>query len=160
MNINICIIGGNLTRDPELKALPSGIKVASFSIAVNKVFKDKSGAKQQSTEYINIVVFGNQAEASAQYLKKGQTCFVTGRLQTRKWDKPDGSKGYKTDVIADRVQFGPRGSPKDAPPGDNIDSGDIDIKTGAKTPTKAKPSYTEPAVEYPTEDINPDDIPF
>ena len=82
MYLNKVFIFGNLTRDPELRSLPSGIQVASFTIATNRVWKNKSGEKQESTEYHNVVVFGRQAETSAQYLKKGSSALIDGRLQT------------------------------------------------------------------------------
>ena len=87
MYINKAILFGNLTRDPELKALPSGVNVTSFSIATNRVWKDKDGNRQENVDYHNIVVFGRQAETVAQYLKKGSSAYVEGRLQTRSWEE-------------------------------------------------------------------------
>src|SRR3990172_5770483 len=110
MYINKVLLFGNLTRDPELKALPSGMNVVNFSIATNRVFRDREGKKQEQTEFHNIVVFGRQAETVAQYMKKGSSVFIEGRLQTRNWDdKTSGEKKYRTEIIADRVQFGPKG---------------------------------------------------
>lgn len=146
MYLNKAIIIGNLTRDPELKALPSGAQVTSFSVATNRVWKDKNGAKQESVDYHNIVVFGRQAETVAQYLKKGSSALIEGRMQTRSWDAADGTKKYRTEVIADRVQFGPRREGGSAPVGS--------AKGGEK---KAEEIDT---IEYPQEDINPDEIPF
>ncbi|MBP6884097.1 MAG: single-stranded DNA-binding protein [Candidatus Pacebacteria bacterium] len=153
MYLNKAMLIGNLTRDPELKSLPSGIKVCSFSIATNRVWKDKNGAKQESADYHNVVVFGRQAETVAQYMKKGSSIMVEGRMQTRSWDdKNSGEKKYRTEVIAERTQFGPRagatsggGAPSmgsKAPSGGDQGGGDVD------------------AIEYPEEDINPEDIPF
>ena len=110
MYINKAMVFGNLTRDPELRALPSGMNVASFSIATNRVFKDRDGKKQEQTDFHNIVVFGRQADTVQQYLKKGSSAFVEGRMQTRSWEGKDGEKKYRTEVVADRVQFGPRSS--------------------------------------------------
>ena len=146
MYLNKAIIYGNLTRDPELRSLPSGVQVASFGVATNRVWKNKEGAKQESTEFHNIVVFGRQAETAAQYLKKGSSVLVEGRLQTRSWDS-EGQKKYRTEIIADRVQFGPRGTGAGgagaaAEPGRKEEGGAIDT------------------IEYPEENINPDDIPF
>ena len=147
MYLNKAIIIGNLTRDPELRSLPSGIKVCSFSLATNRVWKDKNGAKQEAADYHNVVVFGRQAETVAQYMKKGNSMLVEGRMQTRSWDdKTSGEKKYRTEVIADRTQFGPRssGSPIAGAP--------------AQAPT---PNAEETdTIEYPEEDINPEDIPF
>jgi len=151
MYLNKAIIYGNLTRDPELKALPSGAKVASFSIATNRVWKDKAGARQEAVDYHNIVVFGRQAETAAQYLKKGSSAMIEGRMQTRSWEA-EGGKKYRTEVVADRVQFGPRG-------GGATGGGKSD--TAQSAPTDA-PGDLPPAgaIEYPEEEINPDDIPF
>ena len=146
MYLNKAFIFGNLTRDPELRSLPSGVQVTSFSVATNRVWKDKDGAKQESAEYHNIVVFGRQAETSAQYLKKGSSVLIEGRLQTRSWES-DGVKKYRTEIGADRVQFGPRGS--------STGGGSTPESTG-----EAKQEVKGDAIEYPAEDINPDDIPF
>ena len=97
MFLNKVIIIGNLTRDPELKAIPSGAQVTNLGVATNRVWKDKDGNKQEAVEYHNASVFGRQAEACAQYLKKGQSVLVEGRLQTRSWEA-DGIKKYKTDI--------------------------------------------------------------
>lgn len=148
MYLNKALIIGNLTRDPEIRSLPSGIQVASFSIATNRVWKDKNGAKQESADYHNVVVFGRQAEIVGQYLKKGSSALVEGRMQTRSWDAQDGSKKYRTEIVADRIQFGPR-----------KDGG----SAGGFTPKDAPQDSAKEAIdtiEYPSEEINPDDIPF
>src|SRR3972149_1464020 len=109
MYINKAILFGNLTRDPELRALPSGMNVCNFSVATNRVYRDREGKKQEQTDFHNVVVFGRQADTVAQYLKKGSSVFVEGRIQTRSWDdKTSGEKKYRTEVVADRVQFGPK----------------------------------------------------
>lgn len=152
MYINKAMIYGNLTRDPELRALPSGAQVANFSVATNRVWKDQNGAKQENTDYHNVVVFGRQAETAAQYLKKGSSVFVEGRMQTRSWDGQDGKKQYRTEVVADRVQFGPRAG------------GTVTPSSGAlNKPAKSENSDaidSMPTVDYPEEEINPEDIPF
>ena len=102
MYLNKAFIAGNLTRDPELRALPSGAHVATFSVATNRVWYNQEKQKQEATEYHNIVVFGRQAETSAQYLKKGSGVLVEGRLQTRSWEK-DGNKHYRTEIVADNM---------------------------------------------------------
>jgi len=107
-NLNKVMVDGNLTRDPEMKALPSGDNVTSFSVATNRVYNDRDGNKNEEVEYHNIVVFGKQAENVAKYLTKGSGAFIEGRLQTRSWDK-DGVKMYRTEIVADRVQFGSKG---------------------------------------------------
>ncbi len=158
MYLNKAIIVGNLTRDPELRALPSGMQVASLSLATNRVWKDKNGARQESSDFHNVVVFGRQAETSAQYLKKGQQVMVEGRIQTRSWDdKSSGEKKYRTEIVADRVQFGskPGGFGPGAAAGAPADAGAA--KAGGKAGAKADAVDT---IDYPSEDINPEDIPF
>lgn len=151
MYFNRAIIIGNLTRDPELRSLPSGIQVASLSVATNRVWRDKNGAKQESTDYHNVVVFGRQAETTAQYLKKGASLLVEGRLQTRSWDDASGQKKYRTEIIADRIQFGPRSGGVSAPAAGGSS------KKGEAAPEPASSGET---IEYPEENINIDDIPF
>src|SRR3989339_342626 len=110
MYLNKVLLYGNLTRDPELKALPSGGQVANFGLATNRTYKDKSGQKQETTEFHNIVAFGRSAELIAQYMKKGRPLFVEGRIQTRSWDdKESGKKNYRTEIVVDNFQFGDGG---------------------------------------------------
>lgn len=144
MYLNKAMIYGNLTRDPELKSLPSGMNVCSFSLATNRVYNDRDGNRQEAADYHNIVVFGRQAETSAQYLKKGSGAFVEGRLQTRSWDK-DGQKQYRTEIVADRVQFGPRSG---------------GAASESNSASKASNDEKGEAPAYPEEEINPEDIPF
>ena len=149
MYLNKVILIGNLTRAPELKSLPSGIKVCSFSVATNRVWKDKNGARQEAADYHNVVVFGRQAETVAQYMKKGSSVLVEGRMQTRSWeDKTSGEKKYRTEVIADRTQFGPKGS------------GNAGSVGGQNVSKDSSSSGEVDSIEYPEEDINPEDIPF
>lgn len=108
MYLNKVFIFGNLTRDPELRSLPSGQPVTNFSIATNRSWKDKEGNKKEEVEFHNVVSFGRQAEMVAQFLKKGNSALVEGRIQTRSWEGDDGSKRYRTEIISDNVQFGPR----------------------------------------------------
>lgn len=145
MYLNKAFIFGNLTRDPEVRALPSGMNVCSFGVATNRVYRDRDGKKQEQTDFHNIVVFGRQADVVAQYLKKGRSVFVEGRMQTRSWEGKDGEKKYRTEIVADRVQFGPGG------PGGGG-------KREAAAPEEV--AAGGPGIEYPKDDINPEDIPF
>lgn len=147
MYLNKVIIIGNLTRDPEIKALPSGIQVATVGMATNRYYKDKDGNRQESVEYHNVVVFGRQAETVAQYLRKGSSALVEGRLQTRSWEQ-DGQKRYRTEIVADRVQFGDR----------KTDGGGGGYQQQEPQSTGGKQQAD--TIEYPQEEINPDDIPF
>ncbi|MFA5651794.1 MAG: single-stranded DNA-binding protein [Candidatus Paceibacterota bacterium] len=151
MYLNKAFLFGNLTRDPELKSLPSGIKVVSFGLATNRTWKDKNGVKQESTSFHNIVAFGRTAEVMAQYLKKGSSVFVEGRIETRSWDdKNDGTKKYRTEIIVDNFQFGPStGGPRT----------EGSPKTHKEEAPVAKGKQMD-TIEYPTEEINPEDIPF
>lgn len=151
MYLNKAFIAGNLTRDPELKSLPSGVKVCTFSLATNRFWKDQAtGERKEQTDYHNIVVFGRQAESCAQYLKKGASALVEGRMQTRSWDGPDGQKKYRTEVVADRVQFGAR-----------TGGGDNQQQVNAPSnPGQAEPADDPGPIDYPDDDINPEDIPF
>lgn len=152
MYLNKALVIGNLTRDPEVRSLPSGVQVTSFSIATNRVWTDKAGVKQENTDYHNIVVFGKQAENVGKYLKKGSSALVEGRMQTRSWDASDGTKKYRTEIVADRVQFGPR---RDGTAGSAGKTG----KAGDKG-DKIDNVETIDTIEYPSEEINPEDIPF
>jgi len=148
MYINKAIIYGNLTRDPELKSLPSGIQVCEFGVATNRVWKDKNGARQESTDYHNVVVFGRQADLVKQYLHKGNGVFIEGRIQTRSWDAQDGTKRYRTEIVADRIQFGPK-------------SGNSSSYSQENQVSKSAQEKEEaPSIEYPEEEINSEDIPF
>lgn len=106
MYINKVTLYGNLTKDIELKSLPSGVMVAQISMATNRTTKDESGAKKDYPEYHSVVSFGKQAETLAMYVKKGDPILVEGRLQTRSWDGQDGKKQYKTEIILESFQFG------------------------------------------------------
>lgn len=149
MYLNKALIVGNLTRDPEMKTLPSGMKVTSFSLATNRVWKDAAGQKKESVDYHNIVVFGRQAETTAQYLKKGSQAMIEGRLQTQSWDDAgSGKKMYRTEIVADRVQFGSRAQ------------GVANMTPQSESPVDAPDAPDMDSIEYPEEDINPEDIPF
>lgn len=106
MSVNKVLLIGNLGRDPEVRYLPSGNPVANFSIATSENYTDRNGAKQERTDWHNIVVYGKQAELCGQYLKKGRQVFVEGRISYRNYEAKDGSgKRYITDIVAQRVQF-------------------------------------------------------
>ncbi|MDP3763447.1 MAG: single-stranded DNA-binding protein [bacterium] len=154
MYFNRAIIIGNLTRDPELRSLPTGVQVTTIGVATNRVWKDKSGAKQESTDYHNVVVFGRQAETSAQYLRKGASILVEGRMQTRSWNAADGTKKYRTEVVADRIQFGPRREGVAS----NVTKEDSPVFAKSSSGEQEAPPVD--VIEYPEENVNVDDIPF
>lgn len=165
MYINKAILFGNLTRDPELRALPSGMNVASFSIATNRTFKDRDGKKQEQTDFHNIVVFGRQADIINQYLKKGSSVLIEGRIQNRSWDdKKTGEKKYRTEVVAENVQFGPKGSGGSGGSGGGGNYGGPSTSSGQAggrhDSGEGEPVESHSGIDYPKDDINPDDIPF
>lgn len=153
MYLNKTFLYGNLTRDPELKALPTGTKVTEFSIATNRTYKDQNGQTKDETQFHNVVVFGRQAETSAQFLKKGQGVLIEGRIQTRSWDDPNGGgKKYRTEIIADAVQFGPKSGGSGAP------AGAPSSFSGENLGSSSKPSLD--TIDYGDVNVNLDDIPF
>ena len=103
--VNKVILIGNLGADPEVRFTPGGQAVANFRIATSDTWTDKSGNKQERTEWHRIVVWGKLAELCGEYLKKGRQCYVEGRLQTREWTDKEGKKNYTTEIVAQNVQF-------------------------------------------------------
>ena len=112
MNLNKVLLIGRLTRDPETKALPSGQSVTNFGLATDRFYNDKSGQKQQQTEFHNIVAFGKLADIASQYLNKGSLVLIEGRLQTRSWKDNSGNQKYRTEILAERLQMGPKSASK------------------------------------------------
>lgn len=108
MNLNKAFILGNLTRDPELRQTPTGQNVANFGVATNRVWSDPSGNKQTQTEFHNVVVWGRLAEIASEYLAKGRLVFIEGRIITRSWQDQQGQKKYRTEIVAENMQLGPR----------------------------------------------------
>lgn len=160
MNLNKVLIAGRLTADPVLKTTPQGQSVATFSIATNSTWIDKSGARKEEVEYHNIVVWGRQAETSAQFLTKGSVALVEGRLKTRSWQNQQGQTIKTTEIIADRVQFGQRagggggsasrgGGVVDQPAHDDFGHGPSSLEEEAL-----------PQIDIDEEDIKPEDLPF
>ncbi len=115
MNLNKAIVVGRLTHDPENRTTASGQSVANFSIATNRIWTDQSGNKQEAAEYHNVVVFGKLADICTQYLSKGRLVLIEGRIQTRSWEGKDGNKRYRTEIVAENMQMGPRGTASQAP---------------------------------------------
>lgn len=144
-----------------MKALPSGVSVTSFGVATNRTWKDKNGVKQESVNFHNVVAFGKPAELVHQYLKKGSPIFIDGRIQTRSWDDKEGKKQYRTEIVVENFQFGPKSGGLSAQAG--ASSAQTAGVNGSATTAKGKVSPREEelqTIEYPEEDINPEDIPF
>ena len=143
MYLNKVQLIGNLTRDPELKSLPSGTQVCSFSIATNETYT-KEGKRTEKVEFHNIVVFGKTAENVAKYMTKGSQIYIEGKLQTRSWDGTDGKKQYRTEINALTVQFG------------NKPKGQADTRSEKED----RGVDTDEVLPATRDDINPEDIPF
>ncbi|MFH1180970.1 MAG: single-stranded DNA-binding protein [bacterium] len=146
MNLNKIFLLGRLTRDPENRALPSGSQVTSFGLATDRFYVDKSNQKQKETEFHNITLFGRLAEIAGQYLKKGALVLIEGRIKTRSWQDNQGNKKYRTEIIGERMQLGPK-------------SATADGKTNNTAPVEQMPAQEEiPVIEEG--EINVKDIPF
>ncbi|MFU8802717.1 MAG: single-stranded DNA-binding protein [Bradymonadaceae bacterium] len=148
MTLNKAMLIGRLGADPEVRYTQSGMPVANFNIATNEVWNDKSGQKQERTEWHKIVVFNKTAEIVGKYLKKGREVYIEGRIQTKDWQDKDGNKRYTTEIVANTVQF--LGSQSDA---------------GSGSSYGGKPEYSEADAGPPAEaafdqSFNDDDIPF
>lgn len=155
MDLNKIFILGRLTADPQLRTTPSGHQVASFSVATNRIWNDKSGGKQQEVQYHNIVLWGRQAEVASQFLNKGGLVLVEGRLQTRTWQNKEGQNQRTTEIIGEKIQLGPRSFKQDEGRGG-----------GNFRPITQKNNAGAPAIEdFPQidlleEEIKPEDLPF
>jgi single-strand DNA-binding protein len=142
MDYNKAIVVGNLTRDPELKSMPSGDNVVNVAIATNRKWKDKQGQKIEEVEFHNVVIFGKMAETVAQYMTKGSEMLVEGRLKTSSWEQ-DGVKKYKTEIVAENVKFGSK----------------KENSSSYKNPASQQPTDTPPP-SNDNDDINIDQIPW
>lgn len=109
MNLNKTFVLGNVTRDPESRSLPSGQPVVNFGLATNRFYTDQQGQKKQDTEFHNVVVFGKLADIASRYLTKGSLVLIEGRIKTRNWMNAQNVKQYRTEIIAESLQLGPRG---------------------------------------------------
>lgn len=158
MNVNKVLLVGRLTRDPEIRNTPSGQTVASISLATNRFWKDKSGQRQDQTEFHNVVLWGRLAEIAGQYLTKGQEAYIEGRLQTRKYTAKDGTERRTTEIVAENMQLGSRAQGS-AP------------RTGGSYPTPSAPAASQPQKpveeEIPTinldeeqDEVRIEDVPF
>jgi len=146
-SVNKVILIGNLGKDPELRYTPGGAAVVNFPIATNERWKDKNGQPQERTEWHNIVLWGRLAEVANDYLKKGSSVYIEGRLQTRSWEDRDGNKRYTTEVVGNQMQLLGRG----------------EAVAGGRTPGERPEGTSEPEIK-PEEgkgtDQVDDDLPF
>lgn len=157
-SFNQVILVGNLTRDPEMRTIPSGQSVTSFGVATSRSWKSQDSDEwQEQTEFHNVVVWGRQGETAAQYLSKGRKVMIVGRLQTRSWEGEDGKKNYRTEIVAEQVNFlDGRGGTED---GSNQDT----PSASQSTPTskgKKSAKKDEVQIEDLGEDVDLSEIPF
>lgn len=155
MNLNKIFLIGNLTRDPESRTLPSGQSVSNFGLATNRIWVDaETKEKKQQVEFHNVVAFGRLAEICNQYLKKGKLVFIEGRIQTRNWQGQNGETKYRTEVIIEGMQMGPR-KPEQAT---EKETSETPAAEPAAEPTAGP--VEEIQVDESGEEIKTEDIPF
>ena len=158
MSLNKAMIIGNLGRDPEMRYTPGGQAVTQFTVAVNRNYKGQNGEWQEETEWFRVVVWGQQAERAAEYLRKGNKVYIEGRLQTRQWEDKDGQKRYTTELVANQVtNLERRSRDEDGDPGPMTGA----VPGGAVRP--ARPSRTEEpgsGTGDKLDESNFDDLPF
>ena len=180
MNLNKAFILGNVTRDPEVRSMPNGGQVTNFGIATNRFYTTSAGEKKSEAEFHNIVCYGKLADTSARYLNKGSLVLIEGRIKTRNWTNPAGVKQYKTEIIAESLQLGPRSAGGGAPTGGSnynksasrpeqdgqdlpAQSGEIPIIEENYTPTSNDNSDDQKSVSSEIDapdEIDVKDIPF
>lgn len=146
MNLNKVFIAGRLTADPELRTTPGGAHVLSFSVATNRVWTDRNNQRKEETEFHNVVAWGRQAEVVSQFLRKGGLILVEGRLQTRSWEGKDGQTRRTTEIVAERVQLGPK------------TGGAVSISRTEGVDEAKKEDM--PVIDLDSENIKPEDLPF
>jgi single-strand DNA-binding protein len=132
-SVNKVILLGNLGRDPETRYTTGGDAVTNLNIATSEQWKDKSGEKQERTEWHRVVLFGRQAEIAGEYLKKGRSVYIEGRLQTRKYTDKDGVEKYSTEIVGDRMQL--IGGSREGGGG-----GDVEFSSGGSAPSRREPA--------------------
>ncbi|MDO8474240.1 MAG: single-stranded DNA-binding protein [bacterium] len=149
MNVNIVILVGRLTDNPESRTTPGGQQVCSFRMATNRAWTDRQGTKQERVEYHTVIAWRRLAEIASQYLAKGGLVFVEGHLETRSWQGADGSKKYRTEIIADRLQLGPKSG-----------GGTMSSESNQKKEKEEAPIQEEIPIIEENQEIDVKDIPF
>lgn len=167
MNVNKAILVGRLTKDPDMRTTQSGQSVVTLSMATNNFWTDKSGTKQEKTEFHNVVLWGRLAEIASQYLTKGQECFIEGRLQTREYTAKDGSQRRITEIVGENMQLGSRaqGSGQGAARAGGAAAGSTGAYAGASQSQhqpKAQAEEEIPTINLDDEksEIKIEDVPF
>jgi single-strand DNA-binding protein len=169
MDLNKVLLVGRVTADPQLRTTPGGQSVTTIGVATNRVWTDRNNQKQEETEFHNVVLWGRQAEIAGQYLKKGAMVLIEGRLRTRSWTDKTGQQRRTTEVMAERLQLGPRamnagggggvaGGGQGASQGQG--GGGWQAPGGVSAPADKMPDEEIPVISLDEEDIKPEDIPF
>jgi len=151
MNLNKCFVLGNCVDAPELRSTQSGQQVATLRVATNRVWTGADKQRQQATEFHSVVLWGRLAEIASQYLQKGSLVLIEGRIQTRSWDGNDGVKKYRTEIVAESMQLGPKGTGGGAP---------AERSQAKREQDEASDAQDEIPVIEENEDIDVKDIPF
>jgi single-strand DNA-binding protein len=169
MDLNKVILVGRVTADPQLRTTPGGQSVTTIGVATNRTWTDKAGQKQEQAEFHNVVLWGRTAEIAGQYLTKGAMVLIEGRIQTRSWTDKQGQQRKTTEVMAERMQLGPRAANAGGG-GGNWQGGSKSSGSGASSASSsaqdggdkdASPSLDEiPVINLEEDEIKPEDIPF
>jgi len=166
MDLNKVLIVGRVTADPQVRTTPGGQSVTTIGVATNRVWTDKSNQRQEETEFHNVVLWGRQAEIAGQYLKKGAMVLIEGRLRTRSWTDKTGQQKRTTEIMAERLQLGPRpqgqgGGQGGSWQGGSSQGGVQHSSSMSASPTPAKAADEEiPVISLDEEEIKAEEIPF
>ncbi len=163
MNLNKIFLIGRLTRDPESRALPSGQAVSNFGLATNRVWTNpETNEKQEQTEFHNIVAFGRLADICNQYLSKGSLIMIEGRIQTRSWQNQDGDTKYRTEIITESMQMGPRGGQagKKASAAEGMDKSKDEKVEEIQVDESGEEKGKKKSSEESKDEVKSEDIPF
>jgi single-strand DNA-binding protein len=168
MDLNKVLLVGRVTADPQLRTTPGGQSVTTIGVATNRVWTDRNNQRQEETEFHNVVLWGRQAEIAGQYLKKGAMVLIEGRLRTRSWTDKTGQQRRTTEVMAERLQLGPRptgaggsgGGAQGGWQGSGSSTGGSMSPAGSSPSTDKIPEEEIPVISLDEEEIKPEDIPF
>ena len=156
-SVNKVILVGNLGKDPEVRLTPGGDSIANITLATTESWKDKSGVKQEKTEWHRVSFFGRQAEVVGEYLRKGSQIYVEGRIQTRKWQDKEGQDRYTTEIVADRMQM--LGGKSGGGSFEVVEEQHAPAPARASAPARSAPAQSNPAPARNFDNFD-DDIPF
>jgi single-strand DNA-binding protein len=167
MDLNKVLIVGRVTADPQVRTTPSGQSVTTIGVATNRVWSDKNNQRQEETEFHNVVLWGRQAEIAGQYLKKGAMVLIEGRLRTRSWTDKTGQQKRTTEIMAERLQLGPRPMGQSGQGGANSFGSNNAAPSFRTNETASAPAGLDkapeeeiPVISLDEEEIKPEEIPF